>query len=278
MKPVSKTAYYCCGVRAADAADSRPICGDTLAARFMTPDAWALFEPFRRLRLPNISNVVRARIIDDILRDRLASRPETTVIIIGAGFDTRAFRLRGGRWVELDEPAVIAVKQAQLPEEEAPNPLTRIPIAFDTEPLDMALAPFSGFQRPLIVLEGVLLYLTTEQIRTVMETLQQSFRRPTLVCDVMTRAFQRRYAGRARKQLRALGADLVQHDREVLDVIRETGFRLIARDSIAERAVTLGAARIPRWLLATLLRILRDGNIVATFEGTERPTASPIAN
>ena len=95
MKPVSRTAWYCCGVRALDAGASHPVCGDQYAARFMTPEAWALFAPFRALRAPNASNVARHRIIDDLLRAQLARRPDTPVVIIGAGFDARAFRLPG---------------------------------------------------------------------------------------------------------------------------------------------------------------------------------------
>ena len=138
MKPVSKTAYYCCAVRALDAGTSRPACGDHIAQRFMTPEAWALFEPFRDLGPPNASNVVRHRLIDDRLRAAIQARPDVGVVIIGAGFDTRAFRLPGGRWVELDEPSIIALKEAQLPARESPNPLTRVAIEFDREPLDAA--------------------------------------------------------------------------------------------------------------------------------------------
>jgi O-methyltransferase involved in polyketide biosynthesis len=43
-------------------------------------------------------------IIDDLLREELVANPNLTVVIIGAGFDTRAFRLQGGTWIELDEP------------------------------------------------------------------------------------------------------------------------------------------------------------------------------
>lgn len=275
MKPVSKTAYYCCGVRALDAAESQPICGDTFAARFMTPEAWALFEPFRALRFPNVSNVVRHRIIDDILREHLARRPDAMVIIIGAGFDTRAFRLRGGRWIEIDEPALIALKQAQLPAGEAPNPLTRIPMAFDTESLEAVLAPFSGFHQPLVVVEGVLLYLGVPQVQRLMQTLNRTFRSPTLICDVMRQPFVRRYASRMRDQLRSLGTEFAQHGREVQDLIEEAGFRLTARESIAMRSSALGAMPVPRWLLATFLRVLRDGYTVATFEAIQPPGSVP---
>jgi hypothetical protein len=53
-------------------------------------------------------------------------------------------------------------------------------------------------------------------------------------------------------------------------VIESEGFRLVARESIVGRAAALGALKIPRWLLATLLRSLRNGYTIATFETQRR--------
>src|SRR5512132_36733 len=111
MDPIAKTAYYCCGVRAEDARSARPICGDHLAERFMDAEARAVFERFRSFRGPNASNAARHRAIDDILRERLRGQPDLPVVLLGAGFDTRAFRLAGGRWFELDQPALIERKE-----------------------------------------------------------------------------------------------------------------------------------------------------------------------
>ena len=84
MKPVSKTAYYCCGVRALDAAAARPVCGDEYADRFMTPEAWGLFEPFRGFVGPNASNV--ARIASSSPRNAAAERYEKTPSNTTIGF------------------------------------------------------------------------------------------------------------------------------------------------------------------------------------------------
>lgn len=265
MKPVSRTAYYCCGVRALDAAAPRPICGDTLARRFMTPEAWALFEPFRGFPVPNASNVVRHRIIDDLLRTRLARRTDTGVLILGAGFDTRAYRLPAGRWVELDEPAVIALKDEQLPAQDAPNPLTRVPVAFERESLAAVLAPFAQLAEPVVVLEGVLPYLTESQVVELARAVRRTLDRPTLICDLMTRHFARRYGGPLRARLSALGAHFVTGDQEYRDLIESAGFRLEQRESIIARGAELGAYRLPRWLLATVFRGLRDGYAIGTF-------------
>ena len=266
MKPVSKTAYYCCGVRALDAAVPRPVCGDRYAERFMTPEAWAVFEPFRGFRGPNASNVARHRIIDDLLRARLTRRPETGVIVIGAGFDTRAFRLPGGRWVELDEPALIALKEARLPAREAPNPLTRVPISFDSEPLGAALAPYRHFSDPVVVLEGVLPYLAAPEVSELLQAVRSAFSHPTLICDLTTLAFARRYGGKIGKRLQELGAPYGRLGHEPRELIESAGFRLTSHESVVARAAAFGTLAIPGWLLATVLRALRDGYAIATFE------------
>ena len=266
MNPVSRTAYYCCGVRALDAASPEPICGDQYAARFMTPEAWAVFEPFRSLDAPNASNVVRARIIDDLLRTTLQSCPDAGVVIIGAGFDTRAFRLPGGRWVELDEPAVIALKEAELPAASAPNPLTRVAIEFEREPLETALAPFRHLSSPAVVLEGVLTYLSAAEARASLQAIRTSFTSPTVICDLRTPAFNRRYSGKIGKLLQDLGAPFGRLEGDEVALIEAAGFRLTLRQSAIGRAAELGMLRIPGWLLSTLLRTLRDGYTIGVFE------------
>jgi methyltransferase (TIGR00027 family) len=276
MKPVSRTAYYCCGVRALDAASPAPVCGDRFAERFMTPEAWALFEPFRALVGPNAANIARARIIDDLIGATLQSRPDTGVVIIGAGFDSRAFRLPAGRWVELDEPALIALKEAELPAGSAPNPLTRVAIEFDREPLEPALDPFRHLSNPIVVLEGILTYLSADEVRASLRAIRATFASPTIICDLRTPAFNRRYGGGIGKLLQDLGAPYGRLKSDEVELIREAGFRLTLRQSVVGRAAELGMLRIPRWLLSTLLRTLRDGYTIGVFESANgRPVTQP---
>jgi methyltransferase (TIGR00027 family) len=270
VKPVSQTAYYCCGVRALDASAASSFCGDRYADRFMTPESWALFQPFRDLGPPNVANVVRHRMIDDLLRARLARRPETPVILLGAGFDTRAFRLAGGVWVELDEPAVLALKEIRLPATETPNRLTRVAIEFDREPLAVTLARLGELAEPIVVMEGVLPYLTGAEARATLAAVRETMAPLTLICDLTTPAFKRRYSGRIGERLKALGAPFGRFEGDPLEVIESEGFRLVARESIVGRAAELGALRVPRWALATLFRTLRDGYTIATFESHRR--------
>jgi O-methyltransferase involved in polyketide biosynthesis len=90
-----------------DAGRKKPVCNDQYARRFMDENGMKIFEPFKTLTMPNIWNVIRCRIIDDLLGKEIEKNRNINVITIGAGFDTRPYRLSGGVWAEIDEPQFI---------------------------------------------------------------------------------------------------------------------------------------------------------------------------
>jgi O-methyltransferase involved in polyketide biosynthesis len=87
-----------------DAAQDKPICGDDYAKLFMCEYGMAIFDRFKALELSNSSVIVRHRIMDDMLRQLLYANHELNIVTLGAGFDSRPYRLNGGHWFELDEP------------------------------------------------------------------------------------------------------------------------------------------------------------------------------
>ncbi|HKG45421.1 MAG TPA: hypothetical protein VKB02_01745 [Pyrinomonadaceae bacterium] len=52
MKPISKTAFYCCGVRMQDAERDNPVCGDTYAKAFMNEQGLQILEVSKMKRDP----------------------------------------------------------------------------------------------------------------------------------------------------------------------------------------------------------------------------------
>jgi methyltransferase (TIGR00027 family) len=265
LDPIAKTAYYCCGARAADAERANPICGDHFARRFMNDEARAIFARFSRFTNPNASNVARHRLIDDWLRERLSATPDLRVILLGAGFDTRAFRLRGGRWVELDQPETIAMKQAELPEEEAPNPLKRVAIDFAVDSLADKLKPFAGEGQVVVVMEGVNGYLSEAEMRRTLDILVRTFPGHVLICDLLTARFVRRFSGKVRREIEDLGG----HFAELTRTFIEAGYRQLVQVSVVDRARELYAISVPRWFMNTLLGGLRDGYRAYIFEATQ---------
>ena len=84
MKPISNTAFYCCGVRMQDAARPKPICGDNFAKTFMDERGLRIAEEFKAEKRINALCVVRHRIIDDRLRELLAEDLKKRPVQAGA--------------------------------------------------------------------------------------------------------------------------------------------------------------------------------------------------
>jgi methyltransferase (TIGR00027 family) len=208
MNPISNTAFYCCGIRMLDAQSPRPICNDIHAERFMDQRGLDILRRFGGELRANTSNVARHRYIDDELRSRLANDAKLRVILLGCGFDSRAFRLPGGEWIELDEPALIDHKNAKLPPQECPNSLRRIPIRFDRDNLEDALAVFADTRDTVCIIEGVTMYLTAEALEQTLRVLRRLFARHEVLADLMTRAFAQSYGRSVRELIAAMGAKL----------------------------------------------------------------------
>lgn len=112
----------------------------------------------------------RERYIDDFLKACLDEGLDQ-VVILGAGFDTRVYRITGmekTRVFELDHPATQTAKLQKLNKviDPLPNYVTFVPIDFTTETLgDRLLA--SGYDehgKTLFIWQGVTMYLTAESV------------------------------------------------------------------------------------------------------------------
>lgn len=259
MKPVSRTAFYCCGVRMQDAASPNPVCGDTLAARFIDDGGKNFLKDFQGFSRQNASTVARHRMIDDLLRAALRDAPNTRIIIIGAGFDTRPHRLSGGRWVELDEPEVFALKEACLPVSSSPNDLVRIPIEFAKQSLAEKLAPYAGKEPCIIVLEGVSMYLTEQALQSTARAIREALPNASLVADFMSTAFCERYSKKLFNRFQQFGATFHAAKRHPVEVFLAEGFRVLEQQSIVGRAIEAGTFRMPRWIFRYMFRTLREG-------------------
>lgn len=266
MKPISKTAFYCCGVRMQDAERDKPVCGDTYAKAFMNELGLQILEAFKDETRPNTSNVGRHRIIDDLLRQELEAKPNLTVVIIGAGFDTRAFRLKGATWVEVDEPQVITYKEERLPAANSENELQRISIDFATESLEEKLASFSGRNPVAVVIEGVFMYLEEMGIEQVLHTLHRLFPSHKLICDLMTRDFFEKNASTIHEKLTGMGATFKFTVDNPADVFLKSGYRQLEKIPIVESAVRLEMPDIPPNVWETIQPTLPQGYNIHVFE------------
>ena len=263
--PISRTAYYTLGVRAADAGTARPILGDTFAQRFMNDDAKAVWEEFKSFRPANGSNAARHAIIDEHLTRAIAADANATIVIIGAGFDTRAFRLRGGQWFEFDEPEILAYKESRLPAGEAPNPLRRSAIEFAREDLAAKLAVMTPRSSVHIIVEGVFMYLTRQQRLALLRTLAERFPQHTLYCDLMRKNFFEKYSRDIHEKIVGMGATFTDMEQTPERLFTENGYTPVVMTSVPLYAVERADIGIPAFAIRYFMTTLRDGYVIAVF-------------
>lgn len=266
MKPISKTAFYCCGVRMQDAASLNPVCGDIYAETFMNEDGLRVLEAFKDETSPNATNVVRHRIIDDFLRRELLADSGLCVVTIGAGFDSRPYRLQGGTWVELDELQVIAYKNERLPVAGCENALHRIPIDFAADSLEEKLSSFAGQSPVVVVIEGVFVYLDEEEISQLLQKLRRLFPQHKLICDLVSRDFFEKYSKTLHEKINGIGTSFKFTADNPENIFIRNGYSSKERVSIVESAVELELIKIPMLALKTLLQTLANGYAIYQFE------------
>ncbi|HSI65689.1 MAG TPA: SAM-dependent methyltransferase, partial [Candidatus Saccharimonadia bacterium] len=128
------------------------------------------------------SVVIRTVVIDQLIQE-LVARGADTVINLGAGLDTRPYRLTlpsSLRWVEVDYADIIEHKDQLLANEKPGVKLERV--ALDLSQIDERRALFAklsaGSRNCLVLTEGVLPYLTEEQASSLADDLhaEASFR------------------------------------------------------------------------------------------------------
>lgn len=147
------------------------------------------FSKYAQEWVSQVTSVIRARIIDNLLKKFLVNHPQATVINLGGGLCTRFFRIDNGEvnWYEVDFPEVIELKE-KLVEQSNRYHLIASSILESTwiEQINPDL------NQPLfIIMEGVSMYLTEEENKalfTQMQTmLAPKFASITMVFDVLSK-------------------------------------------------------------------------------------------
>ena len=166
---------------------------DDLAYRILTPGVkfWVILSRIRGIRdwmvragekqAPGIwSGMMCRKLYIDGKLAKMAPDIEA-VVNLGAGFDTRVYRLPAlsgmSAW-EVDQPGNIRDKQARLLKifGSVPKNVKLVPVDFDTEDLTTVLAShsYSPYKKTFFIFEAVTQYLTEKGIRATFDFLAKA--------------------------------------------------------------------------------------------------------
>lgn len=183
LKGAQETLLIPLYARALDSRSRHPILGDKKADEMVR----AIDYDFERLS--TIGNrtvlVVRAKEIDRLTREFLERNPDAVVLNLGCGLDSRVWRVRPGprvSWFDLDYPEVISERRKFFSDHEAYRMLG----GSLTDPEWLENVP--GGRPTIAVADGVLEYLSQEEVGALFNRLTSAFPRGELVFDVMSSA------------------------------------------------------------------------------------------
>lgn len=166
------TAHWTASVRAMESARADALFRDAWAADL----AGAMGATWIAGRSPEsvVPIIIRTRYFDDFLQRITEQEQIRQVILLGAGLDTRAYRLswpEGTQLLEIDQPALSAYKENFFDAAGCEAGCTRRAIGMDlASPWSEALRSngFATEERSVWLLEGLLFYLPNEQIAQVL--------------------------------------------------------------------------------------------------------------
>ena len=183
IQHISDTARWVALYRAMESDRRDALFRDPYARRLAGERAERILAGMKRGREWAWPMIVRTAVMDELILRAIDRDGVMTVLNLAAGLDARPYRLPlppSLRWVEVDFPDVIAYKQEQLAVERPVCVLEQVGADLTDVARRRALfAEIGGAGRPvLVVTEGLLIYLTREQVAALADDLaaQPSFR------------------------------------------------------------------------------------------------------
>jgi methyltransferase (TIGR00027 family) len=238
IRDVSDTAIWVAHYRAVETARPDALFKDALAASLVGPRGPVIAESMKgAFRYIQWSVVMRTVVIDRLIL-KLVGEGVDTVINLGAGLDTRPYRLalpESLRWVEVDYPSVVAHKR----------------IALDLADLGQRRELFTRLgaeaTNALVVTEGVIPYLTEEQVASLADDLhaQATFR--FWIAEYFAPEMYRHFRSRGRSE-RLRNAPFRFFPADWLGLFTAHGWTPREIEYLAEETIRVGRAMpLPLW-------------------------------
>ena len=125
---------------------------------------------------------VRSAVFDEWLNQKILELENPTVIHIGCGMDSRAIRVgaKNHKWYDLDFPEVIEERKRYYTDKDNYKML-----ASDARDCKW-LADIEENKSAVVVMEGVSMYLTVEQMQNLIKNLSSHFEKIALLVDCYT--------------------------------------------------------------------------------------------
>jgi methyltransferase (TIGR00027 family) len=167
---VSDTARWVAIYRAMETARPDAIFRDPYAARLGGEQGQAIVDTMKQGRQMAWAMIVRTAVFDEVIRERVKSSGVDLVVNLAAGLDARPWRMTELpstlRWVDVDLPGILDYKLETLKSEKTVCRYEAVRVDLTDTAKRRALFSQLGAdtKRALVVTEGLLIYLTADDV------------------------------------------------------------------------------------------------------------------
>jgi methyltransferase (TIGR00027 family) len=177
INDVTDTALWVAAYRAEESLRKDALFHDTFASLLVGEQGELIATRTQGSRYTAWSVVIRTHIIDHFIMNLIPTGIDT-VLNLGAGLDTRPYRLNlpsNLRWIEVDFPKIIDHKNEKLKDQTPRCQLERVQLDLsNAEIRDEFLSKISRESKNVLVItEGVIPYLSNEDARSLADALKK---------------------------------------------------------------------------------------------------------
>lgn len=176
--------------------------------------------------------VARTIVLDRMVREFIEAHPDTTVVNIACGMDTRFYRVDNGQihWYNLDLPVTIDIRKRYLEEDE------RVTLIEASAMEDRWADQIKTNGKPvLVIIEGLSMYLEKEDVKQILTIINKKFPRVTVFMEILNPKFIRKNMEKSIHQSGAVftfGARTGQELADLAPSFRWTGDRSLVEGMI----------------------------------------------
>lgn len=252
INDVSDTALWVAHYRAVETERPDALFRDPLASRLVGEKGRKIAASMSGSQMTAWSVVMRTCIIDAYIRELVGTGVDA-VVNLGAGLDTRPYRLdlpASLRWIEVDYPHIIALKDERLRDETPRCQLERVALDLSDRPARQQLFARLALpsHRVLVLTEGVVPYLSNEQVAELADDLRAQSAFCFWILDYFAPELLR-YMGRKRRKQQMKNAPFLFAPPEWFEFFKGHGWRAKEIRYHADEADKVGRRPpLPWWI------------------------------
>lgn len=253
IEHVSDTALMVAACRAIETEREDGQVRDPFAARLAGERGMAFARSGPFLDMVSFAVGFRARIMDELILEIVQSGQIETVVNLGAGLDTRPWRLDVPptlRWIEADFEGILEYKHSRMASETPRCKLERFPADLASPESRTRLFERVGSGLALMITEGLLMYLPKAVLMAIATQAPRLSGVKHWLLDAASLDNFRRITGGARNNAddafeRLRAADHLQ-GQALLDAVRECGWEIAVKRPYTEGFAAMSPARIAK--------------------------------